>query len=318
MTVRIVSLLLVLLLIFSGCQPQHRALQPPIVFSPPLTWSARLPSAFPPLSKKESGQDWAKELLIGNQLARDGDFYRAITAYKRALILLPADCEHRRMEIEANMVLSYYSGNKYFEVIAVFEHGSLTQMPPDFPVYDDILVVLIDCYHRTDQSSRAFQLTQLLEQRDFCAATKITLGKMICFDDFPQVELAVSSVEDQMPETGIWLDYYRSERKSPQTAQRLNALLPGAGYLYVGQKQTAVTSFLLNTLFTFAAYRCFDTGNIAAGLLLSSLEFGWYVGGINGAGLAALEYNEHIYRDSADRMMKGSCIYPILMVRHAF
>ena len=42
---------------------------------------------------------------------------------------------------------------------------------------------------------------------------------------------------------------YTENWKSPTKARWLNGILPGAGYSYIGQKQTALTSFLINALF---------------------------------------------------------------------
>lgn len=79
------------------------------------------------------------------------------------------------------------------------------------------------------------------------------------------------------------IEGYEKHAKSIKTAQCLNAVLPGAGYWYIGQKQTAVTALLVNSLFIGAASYFFVDGNIPAGVITLSLESGWYFGGIYGA-----------------------------------
>src|SRR4029078_515625 len=45
------------------------------------------------------------------------------------------------------------------------------------------------------------------------------------------------------------LSCYDAGKKAVTAAQWLNAMIPGAGYFYVGQKQPAVTALLVNGLF---------------------------------------------------------------------
>ena len=76
--------------------------------------------------------------------------------------------------------------------------------------------------------------------------------------------------QTQNPALQNFAHQYLSNNKSIQKARLLNAVLPGSGYYYVGQKQSALTSFLLNVLFSTAAYQFFDNGQYAAGIIMSS------------------------------------------------
>jgi hypothetical protein len=114
------------------------------------------------------------------------------------------------------------------------------------------------------------------------------------------------------------LENYFSEKKSVKKAQFLNALLPGAGYLYLGQKKSALTAFCLNTLFITAAYQFFKHHHFAAGLITTSFESGWYFGGIYGAGEEAKYYNERLYEQNASRVLNAHNLFPALMLDHAF
>src|SRR5690606_3965994 len=73
---------------------------------------------------------------------------------------------------------------------------------------------------------------------------------------------------------------YKSNKKSVATAQVLNAIIPGAGYYYIGQKKSAMTAFLLNGLFIAAATQVFLHKHVAAGIITTGFEAGWYFGGI--------------------------------------
>ena len=108
------------------------------------------------------------------------------------------------------------------------------------------------------------------------------------------------------------------KKKSVSRAQTYNAILPGAGFLYVGQKQSALTSFLLNGLFIWASIHFYSKGNYAAGAVFTSLETGWYFGGIYGAGESAKLYNERLYEKEAYPILNSGGFFPVLMLRYGF
>ena len=111
------------------------------------------------------------------------------------------------------------------------------------------------------------------------------------------------------------IEFFCNQRKSG----RLKVLYPrGAGYFYLGQKQSGITALLLNGLFIGASVYFFEDGNIPAGIIFTSFEAGWYFGGIYGAGLEAKYYNERLYESMATPMMHRERLFPILMLNYAF
>jgi len=76
-------------------------------------------------------------------------------------------------------------------------------------------------------------------------------------------------------------------RKSPGLAAGLNAILPGAGYGYVNQPQTAVACFVVNGLFIWGTVASVHAREPGLAALLSLFSFGWYWGGILGAAQTA-------------------------------
>lgn len=112
------------------------------------------------------------------------------------------------------------------------------------------------------------------------------------------------------------IDSYEREKLSPRRARWLNALLPGSGYYYTGQKSAAMTALLVNTLFTAAAYHFFHEGEVAAALLTTSLELGWYVGGINGAGIAAIQANHYKFEKISRKLQSEHQLFPILRLSY--
>jgi hypothetical protein len=111
---------------------------------------------------------------------------------------------------------------------------------------------------------------------------------------------------------------YKLKRKNPSLASGLNAVLPGLGYLYLGQKQSAFTALLLNGLTSGACYYFFKNNNFPAAILTLSFESGWYFGGIYGAKQEALFFNKRTFEDLAHYRLRDHKLYPILMLRHGF
>lgn len=270
-----------------------------------------LPSSFPPLTNDEMKTEWGKELFLGIQFAKDFDFYRAISCYKRALYL--SSC-HRQGEIEFHILEAYYLAGKYEDVIETYETGSLRDVPLNFPAMHELLLMLFDAYESQQDTFRAERIRRLIESENKEEAERLQLYQEIQEADFPA--LLEKSEEDQ--EVSCFLNQYCSHMKSVKKAELLNALLPGAGYFYVEQKQTGVTAFIVNFLFTFAAIQSFKRGDVALGAILTSLEVGWYVGGINGAGLAAKQWNEKTYAMFGKEFLLKEKAFPILMFEYAF
>ncbi|MDP1835213.1 MAG: hypothetical protein Q8K75_04705 [Chlamydiales bacterium] len=301
----------------TGCQKNCYELEPTICFSPPKRLVACLPTSFPPLTPQEKSEEWSKELIIGNHFARDLDLYRAITAYKRANVLLPCENVERRLQIDYCIILAYYIGGKYQEAVEAFECSELVSAGPCFPAFGDLLILLYDAYSQDCRHERAEVILELINKYSPETKSDLVLYHSVIDGDISCARFHASEhprAEEMLP----YFDEYCCCAKSVKKAQTLNAVLPGAGYLYVGQKQTALTSFLLNTLFTAAAVCFFDNGNIPMGIILTSLEAGWYFGGINGAGLAAKEYNERLFENHGREMLQGSKLFPVLMFEHAF
>jgi hypothetical protein len=301
----------------TGCVAVDRKIDPVIVYTPPAERINRLPSAFPLFSNDETSQEWCREAIIGNAFAAELDLYRAITCYKRARILLPQSAVERRLQLDYNIIFAYYLGRQYQEAINTFEESALMEANPRFPAFGNLLVILYECYRERDQIDKADTLFNLIEKCSPETAEDLTFFFDLKEGNIEEVENAIAQ-NPAREEFEAYLAPYHQLAKSPIKARRLNALLPGAGYHYVGQTKSAVTSFIINSLFIAASYQFFQRGYIAAGLITTSLEAGWYLGGINGAGIAAKEFNTRLYENSARGLLIKNRLFPILTFETAF
>lgn len=313
----IFPLLLFFLVAFSSCQRVSDKIEPTMSYAVQDKYLLSLPSPFTPLSVEEKAQDWGREMQIGFGFAHQLDLYQAITAFKRAEFLIPSSETTRALEAQYEIILCYYMGKKWKDVIYTFDHSRLRYVDDSFPALHDMLLILYEAYTQEKMESQAERTMRLIQHYYPDEANKLFLSSALVKGDI-QIVTAIADGPPPQPHLQNFLADYESQKKSVGKTQFLNAIVPGAGYLYLGQKQSAATAFFLNGLFIAASAYCFDHGNIAAGIIFTSFEAGWYFGGIYGGGLEAKSYNERLYEKMATPMMNREGLFPALMLNYAF
>lgn len=299
-----------------SCTRVPNQIEPQVDYTIQDRYILQLPNPFPPLSPEEKKEDWIKEYQIGMGFARELDLYQAITAFKRASFLLDPMERKRKAEMHYEILLCYYIGKKYYEATATFENSDLHFVDGSFPAYQDLLTILFDCYTRLKEDQKADKVFAHIETYYPETAEKLTLSTNLQQGNIEAVEAFAKIPEYDY--LNSFLDTYQKNKKSISKAQTLNAIIPGAGYFYLGQKSSAMTAFLLNGLFIGASYYFFDKGNIPAGIIFAGFEMGWYFGGIYGAGEEAKFYNERVYETYATPMMNQRKLFPALSLHYAF
>ncbi|WP_075883039.1 hypothetical protein [Candidatus Protochlamydia sp. W-9] len=301
----------------SSCQMTNCEMDPIIVYTPPSHQLTDLPSPFQRLSPEEEKSEWGKELIIGEVFAKEWDLYRAITAYKRALILIPEELVERKLQLHYDLLLCYYLGHKYQEVVNIFESTDLLQVTYLFPAFNNLLLILYESYQQLNQEEKAECIHKMIQKCSNETAKDLTLFSLLKKKQIDEAQSLIHQHRDFKSIQSI-LNTYSTYAKSPKRARFLNAVLPGAGYYYVGQKKSALTSFMINALFTYAAYQFFQRGYPAAGIITASMEMGWYYGGINGAGQEAQEFNNRLYEGVCKKILVDHQLFPVLMFQTSF
>lgn len=298
------------LLLLAGCDYAPKAMAPKLSYSIHDKALANLPSAFPSLSDEEKRAPWGVEYQIGKGFAKKLDLYRAITAFERAKLLAPPN--HSRIsEIDYQILLSYYLGRRYKEIEQLLDTSPLAKADARFAAFHDLLIILYDCQMQLGREERACQILELLQSQSPDTYNHLLIGATLQQADLARLRRFA------IPQLAPLLDTYDSRRKSPKLAGILSGI-PGAGYLYVGQRQTAVTALLINGLFIWATITFFRRRLIALAILLGSFAIGWYGGGIYGASRQAVLYNERLFEEVATPLMNQHRYFPIHQIRHAF
>lgn len=299
-----------------SCTRVPDSIEPKIDYAVQDRYLQQLPPAFSPLTPLEKKEPWGQEMQIGLGFAHELDLYQAATTFKRALYLLPSSERQRKQELDYEILLCYYVAKKYADVIKTYETTDLRFVDSSFPASHDLLVILLDSYNHTQETAKATRILGYLQQCYPETAEKLRVATYLQEGNISALKtLSIDPSYDYIPPL---LSQYEKSKKSVQTAQILNATLPGAGYLYIGQKQSAFTALLLNGLFIGASYYFFHVGNIPAGIIFAGFESGWYFGGIYGVAQETKFYNERVYERIASPVMNQQKLFPILTLQHAF
>jgi tetratricopeptide (TPR) repeat protein len=311
------TLYLLFLIVAASCYRVPDRIDPCVNYQLQDLHFQKLHSAFPIFTLEERRSDWGKEYMIAQVFAEQLDLYRAVSTFKRAEILLPPQETARKLEIQYDILLCFFLGKKYDEAIEAFEHGELSHVDKSFPAYTDLLLILYECYGEMDNVEKQTRILELMASSYPETAEKVKLSRAIRGGDLSQVASFSEGFNGPCYLDDLLGNYWQC-KKSVAAAQALNAFIPGAGYLYIGQKKSAFTALVLNGLFITAACQFFLHGHVAAGIITTSFEAGWYFGGIYGAGEEAKYYNERLYERNASTTLNEHKLFPVLMMEHAF
>ena len=256
-------------------------------------------------------------IFLSQNFSKELDLYRAVTTYKRAEFLIPKEKIERINEIHYQILLCYFLGKKYYDVIQLFESSALYHANQKFPAYHDLLIIMYESYLELGESQKANYIMRIMKHYYPETADKLNISSALLDGDFDTLKKTDDLGTLKDPIVNL-LENYEVNKKSVNKAQWANAILPGAGYLYVGQKQSALTAFLLNGLFIYATVHFYSKGNYPAAIIFGSFETGWYFGGIYGAGEAAKMYNERLYEKTAYSILDRQKLFPVLMLKWGF
>jgi len=247
---------------------------------------------------------------FGLHLFRLGDYYRAITEFKRFSLLFPH--HERQPAAELLIGLALQEDKAYSDAFAHFQHWRLVDDPTDATrVAVFKLGELRFLQRQYRQAIVSFQdFLEAYPDGPLVSHTKYMLGLSWALDgQLTQAQQVFATLpsDDPMAQKALALqDELRLapplQPKSPQVAGILSGIFPGAGHLYAGKPWQALTAFALNGVFLAGAAYAFHERLEATGAILLFFETGWYLGGINSAMDAARDANQQQQRAFMDRL----------------
>lgn len=241
---------------------------------------------------------------FARHLFSQGDYYRAITEYKRFLYLDPEG--EMASSAALGIAESYLAGERWSQA-----EKALQEVRADYPnsdAADAALLLLGDvALQKGDAVLAAERYGEAANQLSGEAAARAryrqgwALIEQTRYDDAREV-LRESSrpVAGGLAEELTALE--NLPRRSPALAGTLSAVLPGAGQLYAGRPRDAALSLLLNAAFILGAIESFENDQHVLGGILLFFEAGWYTGNIYNAANSAHKFNRDRREEAEDRL----------------
>jgi tetratricopeptide (TPR) repeat protein len=238
-----------------------------------------------------------------------GDYFRAITEYKRFLFLHPTDARAGRVQLQIGR--SYLRGQQWEEARQTFE--AMAQQHPDRDIRAEAAFLIGETAYQQGRYTRAIEdwrrAAEQYRQTPTAEKARYRLGWSYLhvrrWAEAAQAFEAVDTTSPLFPSARALTEAAREAetlpRKSPALAGLMSALIPGTGHFYTGRWRDGTIALLLNGGFLAAGIEAVGAGNEAAAGLLFFFEAAWYSGSIYGAVNAAHKDN----RDTEDRWLQG-------------
>lgn len=251
----------------------------------------------------------AQVMGFADSLFEEGDYFRAISEYKRFIYLYPLDNLSEKASFR--IAESYFKAKRWSETIDAC--NQFLAGHPTSPLYNEFIYLKGKAEKQDKKFDDAIRTFDIIEKKNISnySDRAIIQKALIMLErsdwqgtrDFlmmvPRDSALFSTAES------FYSDLANADKltyKSPVTAGLLASLLPGAGHLYTERPKDALTAFLLNGAFIWGAVEMFHHDNYAAGGILSFFELGWYSGNIYSAVNSAHKFNRKQEDDLINRL----------------
>lgn len=253
------------------------------------------------------------QLRLGDAFLSEGEYYRAITEYKKFRILFPASPKGDYALFRTG--IAFYLGEEYADAARVFaalrdSHPDSGYSEPslffeglsrwkkkDYSGAGDSFELLMQHNSASGYSARACVAKALLDiDRGDSAAARADLERFLAaYPGHP----GESSVTEALP---LLDEYDNLPEKSEVLAGIMSAVLPGSGYVYAGRYGDGFTAFLLNALFIAGTVTAVHNEWYPAAGLTGGIGLPFYFGNIYGSANAARRSNVAVRREMRGRI----------------
>lgn len=255
----------------------------------------------------------AQTMSFADHLFLDGDWYRAISEYRRHLYQMKGtgpNAERAAMAIGEALLRGEQWDAAGRQLDGVAQRAGRLELRHE-ALFGAGRAYLAD--QRPELAKPRFRL--LVEDGATEARLKTEATWMLAWGHFDAGELGEARAYFQriVDENGAHaaeakgaleaLDGYdKLESKDPLLAGALS-FIPGLGHVYLGQWGIALTSATWNGLFIFAAVSAWLAGDWGVATVLTIMELGWYAGGMFGAVAGAYRHNRDAVRNWRDETL---------------
>jgi TolA-binding protein len=242
------------------------------------------------------------QLKIADAFMEEGEYYRAVTEYKKFLILFPdsGKADYASFEI----AMAYFKGEEYgaaarsflavrekypesaYSIHAAYLEGSSQWKLKNYDRAREALERLIEEHPESEYAPRALVVICLAAlDEDKAEVSRQALDRFL--DRYPG-----HPGQESVREAAALLDRYRElPEKSPVLAGIMSAILPGSGYIYAQHYGDGITAFLINGLFIAGTVTAIHQENYAVAGIVGGIGVPFYLGNIYGSANAAKKWN---------------------------
>ena len=253
------------------------------------------------------------QLRVADAFMEEKEYYRAITEYKRYLILFPDSARGDHAIFQTG--IAYLDGGDSDGAVKTLQ--ALQERYPVSP-YAEASVFYTGVAHwkakRTREACSTF-LNIMEKHPDSPYAPQALIAASLVELDAGDIEASrdlldrfVSDYPDRRETANVHeaitiIDQYGElPQKSEVLAGILSAVIPGAGYAYAGDYGTAFMSFAVNGAFIAAAWTAFAQELYAVGALAGGVGAPFYIGNIYGSALAVKKANMAVRQEMRERI----------------
>jgi len=253
------------------------------------------------------------QMGLGDGFMAEGEYYRAVTEYKKFLMLFPDSPQGPKALFQIGK--AYFQGGEYLEAAQAFARVRQTYSAKYFVRAAWLEGVSYAKLGRQHEAISAFERAMGYDGSQTNAADAL-LGKALATFDLgdvsgcrrellrfqelypgdPRTEGAGESVAE--------LDRYQERpRKSRLLAGSMSAVVPGSGQMYAGYYRDGLVALTVNGLFIAGTVIAINDENYPLALLAGGFALPFYVGNIYGGANAAGRYNLGLIRATRDTLL---------------
>ncbi|HSD94393.1 MAG TPA: tetratricopeptide repeat protein [Syntrophales bacterium] len=242
------------------------------------------------------------QLKIADAFMEEGEYYRAVTEYKKFLILFPDSGKADYASFEIGM--AYFKGEEYGAAARSFLAVREKYPESSYAVQAGYLEGMSQWKMKNYDRARV-ALESLVEQHpDSEYAPRSLVAICLAALDENKAEVSRQALrrfldrypghpgEENVREAAALIDRYQElPEKSPVLAGVMSAILPGSGYIYAEHYGDGITAFLINGLFIAGTITAIHQENYAVAGIVGGVGVPFYLGNIYGSANAAKKWN---------------------------
>ena len=253
------------------------------------------------------------DLKVADAFMDEHEYYRAITEYKKFLILFP---ESDKADYALSRIGSaYYHGEEYEASARTL--ANLREKYPDSAYAPEALYfeglgywklkkyanakTALEGVAASYPDSRFAPLALVadamlaLDQDDVNVGRQSMENLVAAYPDYPASMKADETL-------GLFDQYQNLPRKSEVLAGIMSAVVPGSGYIYAEHYGDGITAFLINALAIAGTVTAVNNENYAVAAIVGGVGLPFYLGNIYGSANAAKKWNIAVRNELRNRV----------------